>query len=468
MTGIVAAVVLTAGLVAEATRGQIIAGSAADVLASVSIDSRTIAKGALFVALKGERVDGHAYIADAVKHGAGGFLVSERTDADGAAVVLVKDTLIALQALGREIRRRSGAKVVAITGSAGKTTTKELLADILAGQFNVFRNRGNLNNHIGLPLSLTELARGPEIAVVELGMNHAGEIRTLVALAEPDIRVWTNVGDAHIGHFGSRDLVADAKAEVLESATTDSVAVVNADDPLIIRHAGTFPGRVITFGFDAAAMIRARDVRDRGFDGTSAQIETPAGSWMLHLKLPGRVHLMNALAATAVAIECGVRPESIAGRLAEARPVLRRGSEVISTSGARVIDDSYNASPAAMQAMLAALATTPTIGRRVAILGEMLELGSAAWILHEACGRAAAQSGVDVLVAIGGQAADGFVAGAKAAGFSDAQLHRFADSASAAAPVVSIVKAGDVVLVKGSRGTRTDIVADALQAGGTR
>lgn len=468
MTGIVAAVALTAGLVAEATRGQIIAGSAADLFSSVSIDSRTIATGALFVALRGERVDGHAYIADAVRRGAGGLLVSERIEAGSAAVVWVDDTLLALQALGREIRRRSHAKVVAITGSAGKTTTKELLADVLASQFQVFRNRGNLNNHIGLPLSLTELASGPEIAVVELGMNHAGEIRTLVALAEPDIRVWTNVGDAHIGHFGSRDLVADAKAEVLEAATANSVAVVNADDPLIVRRARAFPGRVITFGFDAAAMIRARDVHDRGFDGTSAQIETPAGSWALHLKLPGRVHLMNALAVSAVAIECGVRPMSIAGRLADARPVLRRGSEFRAANGARVIDDTYNASPAAMEAMLAALAATPTAGRRVAVLGEMLELGDSARALHEACGRAAVQSGANVLVAIGGAAADGFVAGAKAAGLPDAQVHRFADSASATKSVVSIVQAGDVVLVKGSRGTRTDLVADALQAGGTR
>jgi UDP-N-acetylmuramoyl-tripeptide--D-alanyl-D-alanine ligase len=382
--------------------------------------------------------------------------------------VLVDDTLIALQALGQEIRRQSHAKVVAITGSAGKTTTKELLADVLAAQFKVFRNRGNLNNHIGLPLSLTELATGPEIAVVELGMNHAGEIRTLVGLAEPDIRVWTNVGDAHIGHFGSRDRVADAKAEVLEFASADSVAVVNADDPLIVRHARAFPGRVITFGFDAAAMIRARDVHDRGFDGTSAVFETPAGSWPVQLKLPGRAHLMNALAVTAVAIECGVRPASIAARLAEARPVLRRGSEFSTAAGARVIDDTYNASPAAMEAMLAALAATPTTGRRVAVLGEMLELGESARALHDACGRAAVHAGVDVLVAIGGPAADGFVTGAKATGLPDAQIYRFADSASATAPVVSIVKGGDVVLVKGSRGTRTDLVADALQAGGTR
>ena len=215
MTGIVAVVALTAGFVTEVTGGRL-TGPASATFTGVSIDSRTVGAGMLFVAIHGEHLDGHAFVEAAIQKGAAGVLVSTPVVlSGGAAVVQVPDTVVALQALGRAVRRHSAARVVAITGSAGKTSTKELIADVLSARYRVMRNRGNLNNHIGLPLSLTELSSGPEIAVVELGMNHAGEIRTLVGLAEPDVRVWTNVGDAHIGYFGSREMVASAKAEIL-------------------------------------------------------------------------------------------------------------------------------------------------------------------------------------------------------------------------------------------------------------
>ncbi len=428
MTGIVATVAMTAGLVARAAGGRLLAGSEATAFASISIDSRTIGRGMLFVAIRGDRVDGQAYVGEAIGRGAAGIVVSRPVDpGGGAAVILVDDTVAALQALGREVRRRSQATVVAITGSAGKTSTKELTAALLESRYRVFRNRGNLNNHIGLPLSLTGLSAGPEIAVVELGMNHAGEIRTLVGVAEPDVRVWTNVGDAHIGHFGSREAVARAKAEILESASARTVAIVNADDPLAMAHTRGFPGRLVTFGLDPSASVRASRIEDRGFDGTAADVRTPAGTFRVELALPGRAHLLNVLAAAAVALELGVPPAAIASRAAAARPVRRRGSDATLRNGARLIDDSYNASPAALEAMLQALAATQTAGRRIAVLGEMLELGDAAFALHEACGRAAVRCGVDLLVAVGGPAADGLISGAVAAGLpagSDAAVCR--------------------------------------------
>lgn len=468
MTGVVAAVALTAAFVAQVTGGRLVAGPGAATFDAVSIDSRTIGASMLFVAIHGERVDGHAYIGDAIRRGATGVVAARPVEAAaGTAVVMVEDTVAALQALGREVRRRSGAKLVAITGSAGKTSTKELIADLLAARYRVIRNRGNLNNHIGLPLSLTELSAGPDIAVVELGMNHAGEIRTLVGLAEPDMRVWTNVGDAHIGHFGSREAVARAKAEILEAASAETVAVINGDDPLIGAHTRGFPGRIVAFGFNPAAAVRGSRVEDRGFDGMAADIDTAAGRIHVDVALPGRAHLMNVLAATAVALEFGVPPAAIRSRLSAARPVPRRGSQVQLRNGARLVDDSYNASPAAMDAMLQALAATRTGGRRIAVLGEMLELGDAALALHESCGRTAAQCGVDVLVAVGGPTADGLISGAVAAGLPAERTRRYADAASACAPVVALAGAGDLVLVKGSRGTRTDLIADALQAGGT-
>ena len=465
MTGFVAAVAITAALVAEATGGRLTAGSADAVFSAVSIDSRTVSAGALFVAIRGDRFDGHDYTSAALERGATGLLVSRSVlSAPGVAVIEVADTLAALQRLAREIRRRSGATVIAITGSAGKTSTKEITADLLATRYRVFRNRGNLNNHIGLPLSLTELADGPEMAVVELGMNHAGEIRDLIRIAEPDARVWTNVGDAHIGYFGSREAVASAKAEILEDAGPSTVVVSNADDSLVAKHTRGFAGRLLTFGTDAAAHIRATDVEDRGLEGTTAAVRTPAGSVRLELRLPGRAHLMNVLAGVAVATEYGVTPAAITQTVQAARPVARRGSMTTLRSGARIVDDTYNASPAAVRTMLQALAVTPGATRRVAILGEMRELGDSAFALHEDCGRAAGESRVDMLVAVGGLSADGFIAGAKAAGLTDGQLHRFSDSTSACGPVAALIQAGDLVLIKGSRGTRMDVIADALIA----
>jgi UDP-N-acetylmuramoyl-tripeptide--D-alanyl-D-alanine ligase len=458
-------VAITAALVAEATGGRLTAGSPDIVFTSVSIDSRTAATGALFVAIKGDRFDGHDYTRVALERGATGLLVSRAVaPAAGTAIIEVAETLAALQSLAREIRRRSGATVIAITGSAGKTSTKEITADLLATRYRVFRNRGNLNNHIGLPLTLTELANGPDMAVVELGMNHAGEIRDLIRIAEPDARVWTNVGDAHIGYFGSRDAVASAKAEILEEARPSTVVVANADDALVAKHTRGFSGRLLTFGTDAAASVRASDVEDRGFEGTTATVRTPGGSIRLELNLPGRAHLMNVLAGVAIATEYGVAPAAIRETVRTARPVARRGSMTTLRSGARIVDDTYNASPAAVQTMLQALKVTPGATRRIAILGEMLELGDSAFALHEACGRAAAESGVDVLVAVGGPSADGFIAGAKAHGLKDAQLVRFNDSASACGPVAALIQAGDLVLIKGSRGTRMDLIADALVA----
>jgi UDP-N-acetylmuramoyl-tripeptide--D-alanyl-D-alanine ligase len=463
----VASHVLTAGFVADAAGGRLVAGDAAAAFETVSTDTRTIGPRALFIALRGERFDGHAFLAEALARGATGLLVSDAVPNRGtAAVIHVADTLAGLQRLAREIRRRSTARVVAITGSAGKTTTKEVTAAILAEQYRVFRNAGNLNNHIGLPLSLLELRHEVDVAVVEFGMNHAGEIRTLVGIAEPDIRVWTNVGDAHIGYFGSRAAVAAAKAEILESATARTVAVVNADDPLVMSHASGFGGRRITFGESGRADIRARRIMDHGLAGSTAEVETPAGPLQITARLPGRALMSNVLAAVAVAVELGVPSSAIETRVAAFQPLARRGAMKTTSGGTRIVDDSYNASPAAMRAMLSALAVTPSSGRRIAVLGEMLELGESARALHAECGRAAASARVDELVVVGGAAADGLADGAESGGLARSHIHRFADSAAAAPFVVQLVARDDLVLVKGSRGTRTDVIVDRLMEQG--
>ena len=422
----------------------------------------------MFVAIRGDRFDGNAYVGEAVGKGAIGALVSDAGLAGDAALadtplVVVSDTIAALQALANRVRRDSGAAVVAVTGSAGKSTTKEITAEFLAARYTVFRNRGNLNNHIGLPLSLLELRKKPDIGVLELGMNHAGEISALVKIAEPEVRVWTNVGPAHLEFFGTVEAIADAKAEILEGAGKDALLVANADDDLVMRHAGRFNGRVRTFGVERPADVRALAVRDLGIDGSAAIVRTPIGEAEIRTPLPGMANLSNVLAATAVAIRFDVPLGDIVERAAGLKPVARRG-EVIRTGGVTIVDDSYNSNPKALSRALAMLAGETRSTRRIAIIGEMLELGAASAALHRAAGAEAAGSGVNALVTVGGPKALAIAEGAIEAGMAASRVHYVETSREAADLAAKIVTSGDVVLVKGSRGIRTEVVVDRLKA----
>jgi UDP-N-acetylmuramoyl-tripeptide--D-alanyl-D-alanine ligase len=295
-------------------------------------------------------------------------------------------------------------------------------------------------------------------------MNHAGEISTLVAIAEPDVRVWTNVGDAHIGFFASADAIADAKAEILERASAHTLLVCNADDPRVMARVGGFAGRTVTFGTSAAASIRAREVEDLGLDGTRARVVTPAGERSIRTPLLGRGNLSNVLAATAVAMELGVPLDDIVAGAAALRPADRRGAVKRLRQGIRLVDDSYNSSPAALRASLDVVARDAGAARKVAVLGEMLELGLHANALHRESGRRAADAGVALLVTIGGAPARELAEAAVEAGMAASSVRWFESSEQAAPAVVAAIQPGDLVLVKGSRGTRTDIVADRLAA----
>jgi UDP-N-acetylmuramoyl-tripeptide--D-alanyl-D-alanine ligase len=384
--------------------------------------------------------------------------------ADGLVLIQVADTTRALQAIGRDVRRRSGAKVVAITGSAGKTTTKEVAAEFLRAKYRVFRNKGNFNNHIGLPLSLIELRACPEVAVVELGMNHPGEVRTLVDIAEPDVRVWTNVGDAHLGFFASADEIADAKAEILEDAGPQHVLVANADDDRIRTRIGRFSGRVVTFGTADRADVRATTVELRGLDGTSADVTTPAGDLHIDTPLLGLGNLFNVLAATAVAVHFTVPLQAIADRAATLRPASHRGELLRLPGGVTLVDDSYNSSPAALKRTLETVQAATGSARKVAVLGEMLELGVHADALHRECGRAAAAAGLDLLVAVGGEPARALADSAVRAGMPAVAVVHVATNEEAAAVALERIRPGDLVLVKGSRGIGTDLVVARLKA----
>jgi UDP-N-acetylmuramoyl-tripeptide--D-alanyl-D-alanine ligase len=419
------------------------------------------------VALRGERLDGHRYVAAAVAAGAAGALLENGSSISlpaGSLLIETADTTRGLQDLARHVRRESGARVVAITGSAGKTTTKEVCADLLSARYRVFRNKGNLNNHIGLPLSLLELRTGPEVAVVELGMNHPGEIRTLVGIAEPEVRVWTNVGDAHIGFFESADAIADAKAEILEGALPSHVLVANADDPRIVARAGGFRGRTVTFGIRKDADVRASGVQMRGLEGVRAAVRTPVGAFQLEMSLPGMGNLANVLAATAVAVTLDVPLDAIASRAAALRPASHRGELLRLPGGITLIDDSYNSSPSALKRSLEIVATATGSARKVAVLGEMLELGGHSPSLHRECGRAAHDAGLDLLLAVGGPAAAELAESARAAGMPAASVATVPSRDEAIDEVLRRVRPGDLVLVKGSRGIGLDAVVDRLKA----
>lgn len=464
------ALVLRADEIAAACDGRLVAGGPATRVAGFAIDSRRVRPGDIFLALRGARFDGHRFVPEALRNGAGGVLISDLSaaGADGALpgsplVIAVHDTTFALQRLGRFVRQRSGARVVAITGSVGKTTTKENVAALLEGSYRVFRNAGNLNNHIGLPLSLLELRHGPEIAVVELGMNHAGEIRTLVNIAEPDVRVWTNVAEVHAEFFDSIEAIADAKAEVMEGATAATHLVANAGDPRVMARAAAFPGTVTTFGVETQADVTARRVRSLGLAGMAATIEAGGTAVDVRTPLLGSGQIANVAAAVAVALGFDVPLELLSQRVARCVPQPGRG-QVLRIGALTVVDDTYNSSPVALRAALDAVGRERGCRRRVAVLGEMLELGVRSATLHEACGRAAVEAGFGVVVAVGGAPAAALAGGARVAGLPESAVATFESSADAAGYVAGIARDGDVILVKGSRGVGMDRVVERLKA----
>ena len=465
--------VLRAGELADAAGGQLVSGRSDSEAEGVAIDSRRVCAGDLFVAIRGDRFDGHAFVGDAVRRGAVGLVVSDVSvidqhgmptlRSDRPFVIAVAETIRALQRIGQFVRRESGARVVAITGSVGKTTTKELTATLLAYAHDVVRNEGNLNNHIGLPLSLLGLRRRPDIAVVELGMNHAGELRTLVEIAEPEIRVWTNVAEVHSAFFDSIEAIADAKAEIMEGAGAETHLIANAADMRVMARVSDFPGRLTTFGVEAEADVRATNVRCLGLDGMEATVHTPAGSDTLRTSLLGEGNVANILAAIAVALQFQVPLDALIAKLAQFRAQPRRG-QVRRLGSVTVVDDSYNSNPLALERALTAIGASATTGRRVAVLGEMLELGERSDALHRECGRLVAASGVELLVVVGGKPIRELADAAIASGLPRASVLSFATSDDASDEIGRLVRAGDVVLVKGSRGIGTDRVVDRLEA----
>ena len=431
--------------------GAPLAGEDREVL-RVTTDSRDVRAGDLFVALRGERFDGHDFVAGAAREGAVGVVVERDLDSGSASRLRVGDALVALQVAAQAWRQRHAIPVVAVTGSNGKTTTKQLLASVFAARGDVLATRGNLNNHIGLPLTLLELREAHRTAVIEMGANHAGEIARLTELTQPDVGVITQAGDAHLEGFGSREGVARAKGELFAGLRDGGIAVINADDAYADLWRGLARGQQLSFGIEVPADVSARRIESIDV-GSAFRLSIPGGDAQVNLPLPGRHNVMNALAAAACGAALGLDAEVIAEGLGRVESAQGRVVWKTTLQGARLIDDSYNANPTSLKAGLDLLAQQK--GARWAVLGGMAELGSSSPSLHEQCGRHARDLGIERLFVLG-PAGEHY-----ARGFGRA-TERY-DEADALGRVLARDLDGDVtVLVKGSRSARMERIVAAL------
>jgi UDP-N-acetylmuramoyl-tripeptide--D-alanyl-D-alanine ligase len=428
-----------------------------EVAQAYSIDSRTIGPGQLFFAVKGERLDGHDYVSAALEKGAVAAVVRKdqlNRYPKKARLLPVDDTLVALQTLATAVRKVWGKPLVGVTGSAGKTTTKEAIAHVLGVRFRVLKSEGNFNNHFGLPLMLLKLEPEHDIAVIEMGMSHAGEIRALAKIAQPEIGVVTNVAPVHLEFFDSLAGIARAKYELIESLPAGGTAVLNADDEYVSQFGRDFKGKVVTYGSGATAAVhidvRAENVQTRGAEGSEFDVVMAGHREHARLPLVGEHNILNALAAVAVGVARGLKPSEAVGALATLTPPDKRG-QVVQLGNITVINDCYNSNPKALRAMVDVLAAMKA-GRRIVVAGEMLELGPAAEEMHRAAGQHIAEKRIDVLLGVRGLAQE-MVDSARQAGTAA----EFAPTPEAAGEwLARESRDGDVVLLKASRGVKLE------------
>ena len=443
--------------IAQLAGGSISSGDQTVVVNKVSTDSRTLKSSELFVALRGENFDGHNFVESAAQIGAAGAIVESTWDGEipkNFALIRAKDTLQAYQDLAANYRKSLMLKVVAITGSNGKTSTKDFTAAVLAHRFRVTKTEGNFNNHVGLPRTILEATSGDEIGVWEIGMNHPGEIATLAKVAAPDVAIITNIGVAHIEFMGSREKIAEEKAALAEAVGADGAIILNADDLFTKTIASRARGKVILAGTNSGS-IQAAEITQSG-TGADFTILEGAHRCRAQLSVPGLHMVQNALLAIAAGRIFGLSLEECAAELVAA-PLTRARSQIKDIGGVQFLDDSYNANPDSMKAALRTLVELDADGKRIAVLGEMRELGDQSERGHREVGETAAALKIDQLIAIGDIAA----AIADAAGQAGLRKTTIVKSTSEAAEVLGEIAApGDLVLIKGSRAARTEEVIE--------
>jgi UDP-N-acetylmuramoyl-tripeptide--D-alanyl-D-alanine ligase len=457
---------LTLEQIAYWCSGELRCANPAHSATGYSIDSRTLESGDLFFAIQGERFDGHDFVTGARERGAVAAVVARSRISGLQAgaeqpLVVVDDTLVALQHLASAVRRHWGKRVIGVTGSAGKTTTKEAMAAVLGVGYSVLKSRGNLNNNYGLPLQLLRLEPEHDVAVIEMGMNHAGEIAALARIAAPNWGVVTNVGRAHIENFPDGIAgIARAKYELIQALPPDGIAFLNCDDPYVSQFGRDFHARVIHFGRGPCANLRVEKVENLGPDGVRIAVHAEGERATVHLHLLGEHNVTNVLAALAVGLAAEIPLDMAARALESLQPEDKRG-EVLNWHGATIINDSYNSNPEALKAMIATLAGMPA-QRRILVAGEMLELGKESPKLHAACGKAAAEANVNLVIGVRG-AATSLVEAARKAKVEAIYLET---PEEAGEWLRANLREGDAVLLKASRGVRLERAVHTLMANG--
>jgi UDP-N-acetylmuramoyl-tripeptide--D-alanyl-D-alanine ligase len=450
---------LTFSRLAQMIGGRLVQGGDVDC-SSVVIDSREVKADSVFFAIKGERLDGHAFLPQALQT-ARGAVVSRIPENTDKALVQVDDTTAALQQLAKSIRETYDPLVIGITGSAGKTTTKEMIATLVSTERRTHKSWGNFNNQIGAPLCLDNMPDGAEVVVSEMGMNHAGEIAQIAGLMRPNVGVYTNIAPVHIEFFADGIYgVARAKRELLENVTPGGTVIVNNDNEHVVRISQDFEGKRITYGVQNDADYRATNIRERGLLGTRFKLIAESKERELELALPGRHNLDNLLAAIATARAIGISWEGIERGVSEVKPAYHRGI-VIPWKGATIYDDTYNSNPYALGRTLELMAQADVEGRRIAVIGDMLELGEQELDFHRDAGRAIPKT-IDVVVGVGTRS-QALLDGAREAGFAEASLRHFTDAEAAGAFLRAFVQPGDLVLLKGSRGVGLDKAVAMLE-----
>lgn len=464
---------LSAQEAVRAAGGRLLGGDPHTVLSRFSTDTRALALGDFFIALRGPRYDAHAFVADALRAGAVGAMVSRPLEEGpgegpggprgrgGAVIIQVEDTLRGLGELARAWRERHGGRVVAVTGSNGKTTTRELIRCVMATAGPVHAAAGNLNNLVGVPLTLLQWPVGDPVAVLELGMSALGEIRRLCEIAGPDVGVFTTVAEAHLEFLGSVDGVARAKAEMLPFLDRDRLAVINLDDPQVERFRTRAPGRTLTYGITPRAEVWASEVVAEGLAGTGFTLHHRRAAVPAWIPLPGRHNVSNALAAAAVGFAWGLPAQAIAAGLRSASPVPMRMQPIRLASGAQVINDAYNANPASMEQALETFAGLRAGGRSILVLGDMLELGRHSEEAHRRVGALAARAAPDLLIAVGPESR-ALAEGAVEAGLPAERVLHCPDVPTARERLRAALTPDAWVLVKASRGIRLEGVLEGL------
>jgi UDP-N-acetylmuramoyl-tripeptide--D-alanyl-D-alanine ligase len=453
----------------RATNGRLLQGKEDALFQGISTDSRTVNEEELFIALKGPHFDGHQFALTALEKRAGGVVIEEDKVGDirwngyrPKAVIAVKDTLLALGDIARERRRKYGTPVVALTGSNGKTTTKEMISACLETTFPILKTRENLNNLIGLPLTLLSLTERERVVVLEMGMSVPGEIRRLTEISEPDVGLITNIEKAHLEGIGSLEKVEEEKGELFRRMRRDGTILVNQDDPRVVHLAKDFPGQKITFGMDTPAEVMAREVRLRGQEGTSFTLILKREEREIHLPLLGRHFVSNALSAIAVASLFDIEVKKIKETLEHFQPFPMRMEIVHLEGGKTLINDAYNANPKSMELALKTLAEMKGKGRAIAVLGDMLELGDFTEEAHRDLGRKIKELSIDVLLALG-EEAPVLVESAIRHGLKPDKAIVLESHSEAISILRRVIQEGDWILVKGSRRMTMEKIVEGLK-----